>query len=179
MKIKKGDYVEVIDEPMSGKVLKFNGKMLTIESDEGFELVYHISEVVVVNEGFEVKNYEVSSALKHKQGPKRKKSVSNSRKERYQPQLEVDLHIQQLVKDYARLSNYDMLTIQLDTAERQLKFAIQKGIQKVVFIHGVGAGVLKTELEYLFGRYSNVTFQEADYGKYGLGATEIYIHQNG
>jgi dsDNA-specific endonuclease/ATPase MutS2 len=71
-----------------------------------------------------------------------------------------------------------MLTLQMDTAKRQLEFAIRKRIQKVVFIHGVGEGVLKTELEYLFGRYNNVKYYDADYQKYGLGATEVYIYQN-
>ena len=76
------------------------------------------------------------------------------------------------------MSNHDMLTLQLDTAKRQLDFAIRKRIQKVVFIHGVGEGVLKLELEYLFSRYDNVKFYDADYQKYGLGATEVYIYQN-
>jgi dsDNA-specific endonuclease/ATPase MutS2 len=71
-----------------------------------------------------------------------------------------------------------MLNIQLDTAKRQLNFAISKRIQKVVFIHGVGEGVLKEELRYLFNRYDNVKFYDADYQKYGLGATEVYIYQN-
>ena len=77
------------------------------------------------------------------------------------------------------MANHDMLTLQLDTAKRQLEFAIRKRIQKVVFIHGVGEGVLKIELDYLFGRYGNVKFYDADYQKYGLGATEVYIYQNG
>jgi dsDNA-specific endonuclease/ATPase MutS2 len=76
------------------------------------------------------------------------------------------------------MNTYDMLTLQMDTAKRQLEFAIRKRIQKVVFIHGVGEGVLKTELEYLFGRYNNVKYYDADYQKYGLGATEVYIYQN-
>jgi dsDNA-specific endonuclease/ATPase MutS2 len=76
------------------------------------------------------------------------------------------------------MSNYDMLTIQTDTAKRQLNFAIQKRIQKVVFIHGVGEGVLKEELEYLFRRYENVKYYDADYQKYGKGATEVYIYQS-
>ncbi len=92
--------------------------------------------------------------------------------------MEVDLHIHQLTNHYKGMSNFDMLNLQLDTAKRQLDFAINKRIQKVVFIHGVGEGVLKTELEYLFKRYDNVKFHPADYQKYGLGATEIYIYQN-
>jgi CTP:phosphocholine cytidylyltransferase-like protein len=75
------------------------------------------------------------------------------------------------------MSNHEMLNLQMDTAKRQLEFAIRKRIQKVVFIHGVGEGTLKAELEYLFGRY-DVKYYDADYQKYGLGATEVYIYQN-
>mgnify|MGYP001799866207 CR=1 FL=1 len=70
-----------------------------------------------------------------------------------------------------------MLNLQLEPAKRQLEFAMSKRIQKVVFIHGVGAGVLKEELKYLFKRYP-LEFYDADYQKYGLGATEVYIYQN-
>lgn len=76
------------------------------------------------------------------------------------------------------MSNHEMLNLQLDHARHKLEFAIQKRIPKIVFIHGKGEGVLKMELEYLLGRYSNVKFYDADYQKYGLGATEVYVFQN-
>ena len=76
------------------------------------------------------------------------------------------------------MTNYDMLTLQLDTAKRQLEFAMRKRIQKIVFIHGVGEGVLKMELETLFRRYDNIKYYDADLQKYGYGATEVYIFQN-
>ncbi len=109
---------------------------------------------------------------------KKKKSVKTKAKERFQPTLEVDLHIHQLVKSYKRMTKHEILTYQLDTAKRQLEFAMRKRIQKVVFIHGVGEGVLKLELEYLFKHYDNMKFYDANYQKYGLGATEVYIYQN-
>ena len=92
--------------------------------------------------------------------------------------MEVDLHIEKLLPSKKGLSNHDILTKQLDTARGQLEFAIRKRIQKIVFIHGVGEGVLKAELEYLFSRYENVKFYDANYQRYGLGATEVYIFQN-
>lgn len=178
MEIKKGDYVEVIDEPMSGKVLKVNGEKVTIISEDDFELEFDACDLVVVKGYYEVRNHEVKSVLSDKELPKRKKPIVTSKKERFQPKMEVDLHIHQLVTNFKGLTKHDMLTLQLETAERQLKFAIEKRIQKMVFIHGVGEGVLRSELEYLFGRYDNVSFYDADYSKYGLGATEVYIHQN-
>jgi len=33
-------------------------------------------------------------------------------------------------------------------------------------------------LEFLFKRYNNLKFYDADYQKYGRGATEVYIFQN-
>ena len=99
-------------------------------------------------------------------------------KERNLPPMEVDLHIGKLVPRTGGLSNFEILNIQMDTAKRQLEFAMKKRVQKVVFIHGVGEGVLKAELETLFHRYENVKFYDADYQKYGLGATEVYIFQN-
>jgi hypothetical protein len=76
------------------------------------------------------------------------------------------------------MEKFDILTLQLDTARRQLEFAIIKRIPRIVFIHGVGEGILRTELEYLFGRYPEVIFEDANYQKYGLGAMQIYIKQN-
>lgn len=121
---------------------------------------------------------DMQKVIHEKEQSQKRKSVRVKPKERYQPKMEVDLHIHQLTNHYKGMSNFDMLNLQLDTAKRQLEFAIKKRIQKVVFIHGVGEGVLKAELEYLFNRYDNVKFYAADYQKYGLGATEVYIYQN-
>ena len=71
----------------------------------------------------------------------------------------------------------NLLSLQLETAKKKIEFAITKRIPKIVFIHGVGEGVLKSELHYLFGRYP-VRFYDASYKKYGLGATEVYVFQN-
>jgi dsDNA-specific endonuclease/ATPase MutS2 len=65
----------------------------------------------------------------------------------------------------------------LDTAKRQIDAAIKNRIPRLVLIHGVGEGVLKSELDYLLGRYDNLTFQDGNYQKYGLGATEVYFIQ--
>ena len=67
---------------------------------------------------------------------------------------------------------------QAETAKRHVEFAIKNRIPKIVFIHGVGEGVLKSELDFMLGRYDNISFQDANYQKYGLGATEVYFKQN-
>lgn len=174
-----GDKVEVLDDTIRGTVIKMDGTSITIESDDGFPINYDASELIKVLETLKVSNYEVARIKAEKELPKKRKQAVVKPKERNAPKMEVDLHIHQLVKSSKGMGNYEMLNIQLDAAKGQLEFAMRKRIQKVVFIHGVGEGILKEELHYLFKRYDNVKYYDADYQKYGMGATEVYIYQNG
>ncbi|NDV44446.1 Smr/MutS family protein [Flagellimonas sediminis] len=173
-----GDRAEVLDEAIKGIVQHIDGDMVTLVTKDGFPMKYHVKDLVKVHGKISVSNLEVSQIKQEKEVPKRRNTVNKKPKDRNQPKMEVDLHIHQLVKSTKGLNNFEMLNIQLETAKRQLDFAIQKRIQKMVFIHGVGEGVLKDELQYLFNKYDNVKYYDADYQKYGLGATEVYIFQN-
>ena len=180
---KKGDDVVVLDDDLKGTVINVTDLIITIETEEGFKLEFSPNELILqktsnVLHDAVFENLPIEKVVREKELKKRKNTPSKKAKERYEPTLEVDLHIHHLTNSTRGMTNHDMLTLQLDTARRQLDFAIRKRIQKVVFIHGVGEGVLKLELEYLFGRYSNLKFYDANYQKYGLGATEVYIFQN-
>ena len=179
--MKKGDRVSVLDDAISGVVTNIVDKNITIMTRDGFELDFFENELVVMDGSLSKKDMmhmDLPTILSEKQQKKPGRTKRIKPKERIQPAMEVDLHIHQLMPKTKNLSNYDMLTIQMEAAKRQLEFAISKRIQRVVFIHGVGEGVLRTELEYLFGRYENLKFYDADYQKYGRGATEVYIFQN-
>ncbi len=178
-----GDSVLVMDEAISGVVTNIMKDVVSIETEDGFVLDFAPNELLKINPKASLKSelfagQSVNSVISEKEQPKRRQIPKVKPKERNQTSMEVDLHIHQLTQHDKRMSNYEMLNLQLDTAKRQLEFAIRNRIQKVVFIHGVGEGVLKIELEYLFKRYENVKFYAADYQKYGLGATEVYIFQN-
>jgi len=172
-----GDFVETIDDTIKGVIIDIIMNEITIESNDGFSMTFTTSELVKVENDIKVSNYDIAQIKSEKELPKKRNSTSQKPKERNAPKMVVDLHIHQLSPNSKGMSNYDMLNLQLETAKRQLEFAIRKRIQKVVFIHGVGAGVLKEELKYLFRRYDNIKYYDADYQKYGLGATEIYIYQ--
>ncbi|GGG50345.1 hypothetical protein GCM10010976_21900 [Bizionia arctica] len=179
---KIGDKVSVLDEDLTGLVVKILGDTITMEDENGFEMDFSKKELVLIKNESQLKrnsflDVSLSDVINEKETVKRK-TITKKPKERFEPTMEVDLHIHQLTDKSSRMSNHDMLTLQLDTARKKLEFAIRNRIQKVVFIHGVGEGVLKIELEYLFGRYGNLKFYEANYQKYGLGATEVYIFQN-
>lgn len=177
-----GDKVAVLDEDLEGKVISVHDAEVEIETTEGFSLTFNEKDLVKVqghiSDILPEDVDDLQQVIKEKEASKKRKSQRVKPKERNLPPMEVDLHIGKLVPRTGGLTNFEMLNIQMETAKRQLDFAIQKRIQKVVFIHGVGEGVLKAELESLFGRYGNIKWYDADYQKYGLGATEIYIFQN-
>jgi len=154
MSLKIGNKVAVLDDVLKGNVIGINGAEISVETTDGMIFKFNASELVRIDV---------------------KKSLF--KKEKKEVILEVDLHISKLTKSTRNMDNYDMLNLQLDTAKSKIEFAIAKRIAKVVFIHGVGEGVLRSELLRLLNKYP-VKFYDASYKKYGLGATEVYIFQN-
>ena len=179
--MKIGVKVSVLDEDISGVITAILGDVVTILNEDGFEFQYTKNELVIENDSFlelHATPHNISEIISEKQNKKNTNSRRIKPKERNLPPMEVDLHIHQLIPKSKGLNKFEILTIQLDTAKRQLDFAISKKIQRIVFIHGVGEGILRIELEFLLKRYDNVKFYDADYQKYGVGATEVYIFQN-
>lgn len=177
MKIKKGDWVEVIDDTISGFVIAVEEDRVTIETEDGFPLPFLRSEVVK-NEGFSLDRKELAKAVRAEKSTQKKTQAPVSKRRAKEKPMEVDLHIEELTSSTKNMSDFQMLNLQLDNAQGQLEFAIRKKIRRVVFIHGVGKGVLRQELATLFRRYDQVEFYDADFKEYGRGATEVYIYQN-
>ncbi|MFD1294283.1 DNA mismatch repair protein MutS [Lutibacter holmesii] len=179
-----GDKVSVIDDVITGKVIEVHPTKIVLETSDGFPFEFAPKELVVIkqNQADLSKYSDISNEalLRQKEEFSAKKKTIKFKtdvKPEKQPPMEVDLHIHNLTASVKGLDNYDMLTIQMDHAKHKLEFAIRNRIPKIVFIHGVGAGVLKSELEYMFKNYP-VQYYEASYKKYGLGATEVYVYQN-
>jgi dsDNA-specific endonuclease/ATPase MutS2 len=178
---KVGDQVEAIDDQIAGRVLKVNATgEITVMDEHGFEFVFRSSELMHVTPVDLHKQVEVSPDVAHsKTENKTEKNKRSKRHKRKADQIRViDLHIHHLIDSTKGMSNYDMLNLQLETAKRFLDKAIENHVHYVVFVHGVGEGVLKMELHTLLRRYDNLEFYEADYKTYGFGATEARIFQN-
>lgn len=181
-KFEIGDKVAVLDDDISGVVIKVNNDQISVETTDNFVMTFFVNELVKINNYNELSGFfstqSLGSVLKDKEEPKKRSFVKEKRSRKDEFVLEVDLHIEKLVPSKRGMNNYDILTLQMETAKRQLDFAIKNRMPKVVFIHGVGEGVLKAELDFMLGRYDTISFQDANYQKYGLGATEVYIKQN-
>jgi len=178
----KGDKVSVLDDAINGIVLSVNNNDITIETEDGFVMSYLSKELIKINNSSELNksmgSFNPNQIKQEKEEPKARSFVKEKKSKHEFAAPEFDLHIEKLVPSFKGMSNYEILTLQSETAKRHIEFAIRNRIPKIVFIHGVGEGVLKAELDFLLGRYDSIDFREGNYQKYGLGATEVFIKQN-
>lgn len=89
---------------------------------------------------------------------------------------EVDLHIEQLTKDYHHLSNAEIIQMQLTVFHQVLDKAMASGQAALTVIHGVGKGVLKEEIHKILKSTPEVRYFISDWmPKYGAGATQVFF----
>jgi len=178
-KFKIGQKVAVMDDTLTGKVLRYENNEVVIETTEGFELSFPQAELVVIVDDTlksAFRNHAPSQVMAEKEVVRKKQNVVLQKTKKI-PYKEVDLHIDKLVKNYKGMHKHDILTYQLDTAKRELDWVVQQRLPGIVFIHGVGQGILKEALTYELSRLDYIYIKEADYQKYGQGAIEVGIIQ--
>ena len=173
---KIGDQVAVIDEKTEGIISDVSGDRIVIETRDGLSFSYSSKEIVKIANEISVTNQQVFNAKKIKNDSHQKKKSAIERL-KSKTILEVDLHIEKLTSHSKGMDTNDILELQINTAKHQIKFAESKQINKVIFIHGYGTGVLKKELEFLLSQYPSVTYTDASYQKYGFeGALEVQFN---
>ncbi len=177
----KGDKVSVLDDAINGVVLAVQNNEVSIETADGFVMTYFVKELIKINDTSDLSksigSFNSNQIKKEKEEPKARSFIKDKKAKYEIPAPEFDLHIEKLIPSFKGMSNYDILTLQTETAKRHLEFAIRNRIPKIVFIHGVGEGILKAELDFLLGRYDSIDFSEGNYQRYGMGATEVFIRQ--
>lgn len=89
---------------------------------------------------------------------------------------ELDLHIEKLRPDYQGLSNFEILTLQLQTLEKYLDLAAAHHQSSMIIIHGLGTGKLRDEIHEILRLRKDVkNFFNRYHPAYGYGATEVYF----
>ncbi len=89
----------------------------------------------------------------------------------------VDLHIEKLTDNWRDLSNFDILTTQLNAFEKYYELAIAHRQPDLTVIHGIGEGRLRDEIhERLRHKKEVKSFVNQYHQSYGYGATEIYFN---
>lgn len=91
-------------------------------------------------------------------------------------EMEIDLHIEELLDDYSNMSNAEIIKVQLSYFQNAMDKAINEHFKKLIVIHGVGNGRLKQEVRALIDQQPAIKYHDASYARYGFGATEIVFY---
>ena len=191
MKFNIGDKVSFLNERRAGVIKQIlHNNVFSVEIEDGFEIPVASSELVknifeeninhhnlVFEPEFDFSNSSlpaINKLISEKEfSEKKNQSRKHNRADDYVQ--EIDLHIENLIGQHKYLSNGEIIVIQLNFFQSKLEAAIRNKLSKLVVIHGVGNGVLKSEIRKILHSYSGVDFFDASYSKYGFGATEIRL----
>ena len=89
-------------------------------------------------------------------------------------EMEINLHIEELLDNYSGMSNAEIINVQLRHFQKALDKAITGRYRKLIVIHGVGNGRLKQEVRAILDN-ENMRYYDGSYARYGYGATEVVI----
>ena len=88
----------------------------------------------------------------------------------------IDLHIEKLIDKWRSLSNFEILTIQLNEFEKYYQLAVAHRQPNLIVIHGVGTGKLRNEIHEILKLKREVrSFANQYHPNFGFGATEIFF----
>lgn len=184
MSILVGNKVKFVNENLHGVVkaiLKDN--LLLITANDGFEHKVKVNEVVVVHDDnsvtYNMDKQSIKDKIKTPTSGKMSSDIlmryTTNTKFQYEKIIEIDLHLEELVEYPTRLDDWQRLHTQMQHVKKCLEAAMNQHFRKIVFIHGVGTGALKSEIRNYLSRFENLVVKDADYREYGAGATEVII----
>ncbi len=165
---KKADHfessVKLKPKQLFGKIEELKQKNLATFSQLLFEnYPGKVYDNILPMEKLSAKGYKMYEASKARQHLEPARSV-------------VDLHIEKLTDNFSRMSNYEIVTLQIKTFEKYYELALQHHFPSFIVIHGVGEGVLRDEIHAILRLKKDVkSFVNQYHPNFGYGATEIFL----
>lgn len=195
MTFKRGDRVKFLNDVGAAVVQDVDGDQVTVMDEDGFDRTVASAELLLAPDPKEeAKRYgnnvpHIAQILAQEVGEKRMKALQREFDVKYRhaqatnmarrdAHMEVDLHIHELVDDQSGLPDRAKLAIQMDHFDRMMDIAKREKLRRIVFIHGVGQGVLRHHIQTSIEQHHpDCSFRQADPRKYGSGATEVWLGQ--
>lgn len=165
------DFKPAIDTPLRLNLQRFF-KMHSFVENDFFDEPALLEPVV--RQDFSVADMLTTPTPEQKPKPQRERiSKPNAQPE----MLEIDLHINALMDNTNGLTPKDMIEYQMEKFNEVMHANIKRKGTKIVFIHGKGEGALRAEiLRQLKKYYPACSVQDANFQKYGYGASMVTIH---
>lgn len=156
LKLRSKQVFNKIEEIKASNQPSFSYKLFDTYPDKPVEEKIDLQKLS--SNGFKI--YEASKARQHLESPRHA----------------IDLHMEKLSDDWKSLSNFEILTLQLETFEKYYDLAVAHRQPSLVVVHGLGSGRLRDEIhESLRHKKEVKTFVNQYHASYGYGATEIYF----
>ncbi len=179
MHFKVGETVAFMHEQGSGEIVRFAEKETVIVLDEtGFERPFPINQLVKIQGEMD---YVVKEKVLFQNDVNSKKERNDKLMDLIQVNgnaWEVDLHAHNLLESERGFTPTELLLYQMQKFKSVYRLAVDKKIKRLIVIHGIGKGVLKSEIrDFLTGK-EGISFFDADFRHYGKGATEIEFYPN-
>ena len=167
-----GDRVIQKESRVTAEILLIIGdRKAKIRDEDGFEYIINISEILPLNSNtYNSSSYGRSFKIKEEDiiipesiKPKKNKLERGGR-------VKIDLHIENLTTYYSHMQNSEMVRIQMEYCKKELDDAMLKSKHSLVIVHGIGEGVLKSEVHKLLKLYNLTFFESQD-----SGSTEVLL----
>ena len=163
-----GDKVLFKKDDLKGEIIRVNSLYkVTVLTDDGFEMNISIKDLVKVEEGTD-KAISYGEVFYSKDTTSR--SLRLQKKQSSQSVLKIDLHIELLTDNFQYMDNFEIVQIQLDICQKKIEKALNSNYQKIIIVHGIGAGVLKAEVHKLLSHYQLRYYLSKD-----AGTTEVML----
>lgn len=144
------------------------------EETTGAEGLFNYAKVMMLSD-FSEKEIELEKLKEHFKTGLPAKKIKPEKPAVLKNEDVVDLHIEKITDDYRSLNTSAILRMQLEVFRRELDTAIRNHYYRIIFIHGIGEGILRQQLIDELKFYPGLTAKPASHQKFGHGAIEIQL----
>ena len=168
MQFQLGDKILFKTESQKGIIVKINSNYkVTVLTEDGFEVLASVKDLVKVKVDTDKAKAYGNFFL---QKDSKNKSSNSFKRDKSSTILKIDLHIELLIDSYQYLDNFEIVQIQLNECHLKIENALNSNYQKLIIVHGIGTGSLKSEVHKLLRNYNLRFFLSKD-----AGATEVML----
>lgn len=160
-----GEVISILNETGNYTVVSIGSDVINVVDEHGFDLTISLDKAVKIHH---FKTGAIS--IKDSDKPKQKKQSKFAEEV---PRL--DLHFESFDTHKYEVSAHEKFTIQMNTFKRFINGHLKNKTTRVLVIHGVGEGRLKSEILACLRGRNGYDMNDANYSQRGVGASYIDI----
>lgn len=165
MLFKVGEPVSLLKETGFYFIVRINEPFAVVQDEHGFEYQVKLTSLI--------KRLPVSGSVVNKEI---NEATNKAKKQNATSIPTLDLHATALGID--GLPTNELLEKKLSHCRMFLNQCIEKRQTKVLIIHGVGEGILKTAVRQLLQSKPGISFHDGNYSARGVGSTLVEIRMS-